>query len=343
MKRLILFGLLLGAMLGCQDKVELTSNQSDLIYIRHEGADMPVHVHGNAASKKFILLVHGGPGGSGLEYRSGEFSESLEAEYAVGYWDQRGQGMSQGHYGTELVNVDQMAKDLHAVAQGLRFHYGTDISIYVFGHSWGGMLGTAYASSGFQSEVQGWIEVSGAHDIPQLNRAAIRMYLEIGQDQIDKNKNVDFWREVIDFAAGVDTNNISIDDGGRINSYGFQAEQKLDEVTPGTGAYSPLKELFFSPRNLLTAGVGGSITANQLQAEVETKSLTSQLPNIQIPTLLIYGKYDFVVPAALGETAFREIGTADKEYVLFENSGHSPMDNEPTLFVNTVIDWVNRH
>jgi len=62
---------------------------------------MPAYLYGNFDSKTFIVLLHGGPGGNGLEYRSGKYAEMLEEQFAMVYWDQRGQGNSRGNYHQE--------------------------------------------------------------------------------------------------------------------------------------------------------------------------------------------------------------------------------------------------
>ncbi|HHG84720.1 MAG TPA: alpha/beta hydrolase [Bacteroidetes bacterium] len=326
------------------NKVDLSADQSDTLFVRADGADMPVYIRGNAASKKFILLVHGGPGGNGLEYRSGKYADQLEQSYAMCYWDQRGQGMSHGHYATSEVTVNRMAEDLHAVILALRFRYGQEIQVYVLGHSWGGMVGTAYMVGPHASEVQGWIEADGAHDIPLLNIELVKMIRQIGVNQVNSGNNAAYWSELLAYASTLDTNNITLDQSGELNGKAFEAEANHSEVYPGQLAEGSLmRELFFSPTNLLISTIAGNITADLLLAEAESTSFTNRLGEIQTPTLLLWGKYDFVVPPALGESALAKIGTSDKEMVLFEHSGHSPMDNEADAFVAAIRDWIARH
>jgi len=68
-------------LVSCGD-VDL--KQGDVLYLRSKGADMPAYVYGNMSSKTFMILLHGGPGGNGLEYRGGRYVEDLEKEIAVG-------------------------------------------------------------------------------------------------------------------------------------------------------------------------------------------------------------------------------------------------------------------
>ena len=40
----------------------LSTNVNEIFWVTNNGADMPVRVMGNTASKVIILIVHGGPG-----------------------------------------------------------------------------------------------------------------------------------------------------------------------------------------------------------------------------------------------------------------------------------------
>lgn len=338
MKHFTLLLLSLSLLGSCSEIVELNENTEEVFYVRNEGADIPAFVYGNTASKTFLVVVHGGPGGNGLEYRDTKMEE-IEAEFAVVYADQRGQGNSHGHYGTDIVTIDQLVSDLEGLIKTLNYRYGDNISIFMMGHSWGGTLGTAFMVTGEnQNMLNGWIEADGAHDIPLLNQVAISMFINIGKDQLAQGKNTEKWNEIVDFAKGADSLNLTYDDGGIINSFGFEAEGILDEVTtPEESTYLP------SRSHPLFSTLSGNATAGQLDQEIESTSLTNQLEKITIPTLLLWGKYDFVVPPRLGFSAYESISSDDKELVIFQNSGHSPMVNEPDKFNQSVISFIEQH
>ena len=338
MKNYILILLSLALLGSCSETIELTDNTEEVFYVRNEGADIPAFVYGNTASKTFLIVVHGGPGGNGLEYRDSKMQE-IEAKFAVVYTDQRGQGNSHGHYTTDEVNIDQLVSDLEGLIKTLNYRYGDDISVFMMGHSWGGTLGTAFMVTGEnQNMLNGWIEADGAHDIPLLNQAAISMFINIGEDQLAQGKNTEKWNEIVDFAKGADSLNLTYDDGGSINSFGFEAEGILDEViTPEESTYLPGRG------HPLFSALSGNVTASQLDQEIESTSLTDQLEKITIPTLLLWGKYDFVVSPRLGFSAYQKISSEDKELVIFQNSGHSPMVNEPDKFNQSVISFIEQY
>lgn len=328
---------------ACENETDLEAIK-DTIHVNHEGALMPVYIYGNAIPKKMLIVVHGGPGGNGLEYRFGEYSDILENEMLVAYWDQRGQGMSQGKYDEGAITVQQMANDLEAVVLSVKKKYGEDFQVFLLGHSWGGMLGTKFMVEPNKARhVAGWIEANGAHDIPFLNKEAIKMFKLVSEEQILQGNSIDEWQRIKDWAESIDENDISVEQGGEINSKGFEVEGFLsndgliDQGNPGQG---DLKLTLFSPINWAKSAITGSYTANVLDTEVESTSLTSQLNKITSPCLFIYSKYDFVVPPALGEDAYNKVSSTNKKLVILERSGHSSMASEPQLFTKAILDFV---
>lgn len=314
------------------------------IYIENNGAKMPAYIRGNGGSGKFIVILHGGPGGSGLEYSLGTFAEELEKKYAVVYFDQRGQGMSQGKYDTRNVTVAQLAEDVFALVKTLKFKFGETSQIILYGHSWGGLLGSAFmVNTTFQQEVVAWIESNGAHDLPLLNKSAIRQFSRVADEQITKGNSVEEWQEIADWVATIDENNITEEQSGEINEKGFLVEEYLlndDEINGYVGGAN-LVSYLVGPTNRLTSLVSGNITNGFLNAEVEATALTHELPKISKPCLFLYSKYDFVVPKELGETAFDAVSSSNKKLVIFERSGHSPMDNEPNLYLREMIAFID--
>lgn len=331
---------ILALFAGCQ-KTDL-AGLNETIYVKNKGADMPVYVRGNGASKCFVVLVHGGPGGNGLEYSIGKSQELMEEEMAFAYWDQRGQGMAQGHYSSAELTVSQMADDLKAVVLTMKAYYGDDSKIIIMGHSWGGTLGTKFMiDPNNQNLVAGWIEADGAHDIPKLNVSGVKLFRKVAAEQIAEGNSTDKWTEILNWANDINTNSISVAEGGEINEKAYEAEELLlndGVLASGDDSYAPL----LSPTNLFTSSLTGNITSGVLDPEVESTSLTDSLFKITVPCLFLWGKYDFVVAPQLGFDALNKVSSVDKQLIIFQESGHSPMANEPEIFAQVVIDFVEK-
>ncbi len=197
-------------------------------------------------------------------------------------------------------------------------------------------------TAGLQYNLDGWIEADGAHDIPRLNKAAIEKFKSEAKTQITLGNNTSNWEGILIWANAIDTNFITNENGGDINKKAGEAEcWLLEDNFIQAGEEGGIKNsLLFGPTNLLTSTVTGIQMSNLLHNEVEEVALTNELKKVTIPTLILWGKYDFVVPPALAYDAFKTISSTNKKIVIFEKSGHSPMDNEWEAFTKEVTIFI---
>lgn len=83
-----------------------------------------------------LIVLHGGPGG---DYRSLLALKTLSDRYQVVFYDQRGAGLS------ERVPAADLTLDAYlAELDGVIATFSPDRPVHLVGHSWGGMLATAY-------------------------------------------------------------------------------------------------------------------------------------------------------------------------------------------------------
>lgn len=327
------------------------SNLQDFFYLRNDGADLPVFVEGNALSEKFVIVLHGGPGGDAQIYNnfSKAFSDKLESQFAMVYYDQRGSGTSGGKYSNEKLNVQQHVEDLEKLLILLKAKYGKSIKLFLMGHSWGGALGTAYLiKDNNQNNISGWIEVDGAHNFA-ANKEVYYALIDISFQQIySSSKYVNKWKEIYQYCNSLDTNNFADTTISRLNKFGFEVEQYLtsDGIiisdTP-LELSSILNHSFTSGYSPITAKFNLRITSISMFNEVKKLDFTDQLYKINIPTLFVWGKHDYVLPVKLGYEGISKIGSVDKKIVVLDKSGHSSMFNQMQPFLNEVIGFINSH
>src|SRR5262252_5453412 len=140
--------------------VKLSGNANDIFWITNNGADMPVWVKGNTASRVIILIVHGGPGGGSYNFTDYQTAR-LQEKYGVAFWDQRNSGSASGNSNIGKLTLSQMANDLNAVVKVIKYRYGNP-SIFLYAHSFGGLLAAAYLETGTnQNDLKGWMEIDG--------------------------------------------------------------------------------------------------------------------------------------------------------------------------------------
>ncbi len=350
MTRLLSIILALAALTAC-NKDLIDTNIKDHFFLEHKGANMPVVVEGNTASKTFVVVLHGGPGGNAMIYNHAikDFSEPMEEDYAMVYWDQRLSGNSTGKFSEDLITTEQFVEDLERLLDLLHFRYGDDIRIFLMGHSWGGALGTVFITKGDnQNRIKGWINVDGVHNFEAYERMVRDRLLELAPEQIAQDNHADEWRDIQDFCEGLQNQqHINSSDGLQLNSYGHVVGSYMEDdgvlAEPEVGVGAVLKFTFFSNHYPTLAAANNLMVAGTLWNLVKEDDYTPALENVQVPALYISGRYDCVVPLAMIEQAYEHHGGDDKELLIFERSGHSPMVNEPEAFVDGVKRFIEQY
>jgi pimeloyl-ACP methyl ester carboxylesterase len=76
------------------------------------------------------------------------------------------------------------------------------------------------------------------------------------------------------------------------------------------------------------------------RAYVETFDTYDRLPEIKIPTLILHGTEDKIVPVENAKMLAERIPSA--ELFLFENTGHGMIIQENTLWTKKIIEFLNR-
>lgn len=320
-------------------------NLDNTFMVRHKNADMPAYVHGNGSEKVFLIILHGGPGGQGLIYRSSTIRSEIEKEYAVVYFDQRGSGISQGSYSEDEINVDLMAEDVLALVKVIKQKYGSDSRFFLMGHSFGGAVGTA-ALLKDQNEFLGWIEVSGSHNAKGSYLEYIVNFERVAEEQIALGNSIDYWNSIKNLVLEVDRTQYNYNDFVKMNVETKEAERVLESDGIIAPPMSDIKLGITLKTNSAISGWNNGNIFSQLvidQAVFGNLSFSDRLLEITIPSLVLWGRHDLVVSPKFAQEAFDNLGSNTKELVFFERSGHEPMFSEPGLFAGEVIRFMDEN
>ncbi len=120
---------------GCIKMPKTTAGDPALHRTVINGYAFHTEVYGEA-NQPVVIVVHGGPGGDLTYLKS---LQALSDDYRVVHFDQRGTGLSPRE-NTAQHSIDLFLQDLDGIVDAFRGNG----KVRLIGHSWGGMLATAY-------------------------------------------------------------------------------------------------------------------------------------------------------------------------------------------------------
>ena len=332
---------------SCQkEDFEFSSNANDMFHVKNGDYLIPVLVRGNTASKKIILFIQGGPGSNTLDFAEIDYpgwKNTLEKEYAVAYYDQRGTGNRQGNFSLDQISMDTYIDDLHKVAAFLKKAYNAEI--IMMGHSFGGQLMYRYMLTHQANGIPNkYISVDGTatNDKDPLRWEFRREFLNNTANlEIANGKNISEWNEVLIWLSTRPTIETNVDK----NQWNDYVEQLVYEYYPekSLSARNYLNVLFSSPYNPLPAYLNGKvldeITA-KLFDDVNTFNLTGKLSGINQDILLITGRYDDICPPEEMNYVFDQISSPSKQLEIIENAGHESFNHQLDAFTSIIINYI---
>lgn len=336
--------ILLLTCIQCTKSDLLGTDVQHQFFLESDNALIPVRVNGNTASKVFLIVVHGGPGGTGYIYDNLESFSDVESEYGVVYYDQRCAGNSQGNCNVESLDIDSHVDDLDKLIELIRFRYGSDSKIIALGHSWGGTLTLSYlADKQLQEKLSAAIIVGGPHAFANYALWVKDMVSFYADQQIGFNNNTEQWESLeteVNMGSGPTVDNIT-----RNNQAAQQAQNLMsDSISSSDISINDfIGNIFgFDGTSVIISNTNAN-ASSIMWDELANYNLDADLANITLPVALYWGRYDFVVPPIFGDTIYSQLGSTEKEFIYFDNSDHSPMLTEKVRFNATVLDFIDRY
>jgi pimeloyl-ACP methyl ester carboxylesterase len=352
---LALSGLLL---ISCQDDFEISSEATNYFHVKNSDYPIPVLVRGNTASRKIILYIQGGPGYSSLDFAKVDYpgwKGTLEKDFAVAYYDQRGTGNKQGNFELGDNALNTWVNDLHAVASFLKAAYRADV--IMMGHSFGGNLMYRYMiAKGSNGAADQYISLNAPvttdNDDDQDRWRLRREFLENTANlEISRNSRVSKWNQVKEWLAKTPviykTN--SKNPYELMDQWNRYVEELVyvdyQEKKPRIKDY--FNVIFFSNYNPMAHLVNSGFTwdvADRISEEARKEPITNRLGEIDHQSLLmITGRYDDICPPEELEFAYNKVSSSKKEMSIIDYAGHDSYVHQSFRFRDLVKQFITQH
>ncbi len=347
--RIIVTLSILSLLTNCSDELQTKVNANDFYHLEIDNAWIPVMVRGNTKSGVILIYVQGGPGYPSIDYALVDYprwKNTVEKDYAIAYYDQRGFGNKQGNSELSTLTMVQYQKDLLQIARFLKSRY-TDSKIVLFAHSWGASLSYQYMINlEEQNAVDGLISICGPFTHDGDNVSEIRWkfrheYLvNVADVLIAKGSDVDYWNDAKRWALDNDPIATAAQ-RKQWNKYVSKAE-KFTETAIGLEDYARVG--FASPYNIFSSlqyDYNDEVATHLIQDE-QRSNIADDLIKIEKPVLMIGARFDDQAPLEELRYIFGRLGSQDKTFRQFDDAGHNVFLDDREGFRKAVSDFCSR-
>jgi pimeloyl-ACP methyl ester carboxylesterase len=160
--------------------------------------------------------------------------------------------------------------------------------------------------------------------------------MDTAQSEINKGNYTPQWQNILDYCRSHDPLS-SYEISSQTETYAHNAEDYMGIKQKNSFlsmAEDPLDQLV-NYYNLYHTSSGDDFLKS-----LESADYSNQLYKIKIPSLLLWGQFDFTVPPNVGEDGIANLGSSYKKLVLFPHSGHHPMETDTDLVEDEIINFV---
>jgi pimeloyl-ACP methyl ester carboxylesterase len=286
-----------------------------------------IRTRGEDAANPVLLLVQQGPGLPMInEVRRFDRLLGLEKDFTVVYWDQRGCGRSlRGQVGAQ-IDLDLMVGDAVSLLQILRDRFGK--TPYVAGFSLGATT-SAFAAARRPDLVATLVAVGTDIDGVAAGRRAYDFALSVARQRT--NRRAIRQLEAIGPPPHLDAKRFGTRVRWASNFGGVTRNESYGDVVRGLLS-SLLRSSDYSVGDVVRTVRGITATQAALLPELATLDLARSLPRLEVPIVMVQGRFDQVAPSAPAERYADALEAPSKQLIWFERSAHTPHLEESEKF-----------
>lgn len=281
-----------------------------------------------------LLMLHGGPGASATALMR-KYNHDLEDSFTVVYWDQRGAGKSFNRkIDTSTLKVKQLIYDANVLMDYLRERFHQD-KIFVIGHSWGSMLGMHLVKA-YPEKIKAYI---GIGQIVAAYEGELQSY-QFTLKMAKATNNTKALRDLTEMSVPQSGNFMSMYKtgfGGFVKQRDWLLKlggERYKKTNYTDWIFQMLMSDEYSLADLINWSRASATTAGKILQDPDFNDfdLRKDMLSVQIPVYFVSGLYDYNTPWPLVKQYFENLEAPQKEFFLFEKSGHSVLFEEPARF-----------
>jgi pimeloyl-ACP methyl ester carboxylesterase len=289
------------------------------------GHEQAMMIRGKNIHNPVLLYLAGGPGGTDLGAMRGDVS--LEQDFVVVTWEQRGAGKSYSALDpAHTLTLDQMVSDTIELTDYLRERFDED-KIYLVGNSWGTTLGVLAA----QQHPEKYYAFVGTGQMVSQRETDI-MFFEDTLQWAEQNRNENLVN-ILQENGPPPYNNLIHYEPSNSYEHEWNPYPELD-----TSLEMPAI-LFVPEYNFMDRinGFRGLLdTFSILYPQLQEIDFRQDVPKLDIPIYIVIGKHEARGRAVLAKEWFEMVEAPTKEMIIFEHSGHRPLFEEPGNFASVL-------
>jgi len=306
---------------------------AELTRVEIGGHDLAMMIRGHSTDNPVLLFLAGGPGGSELGAMRRHL-ESLEQDFVVVTWDQRGTGKSYDQLDpTATLTLERAVSDTIEVTTYLRNRFGQE-KIYLVGQSWGSTLGVLAV---------------------QLHPELYKAFVGVGQMVSQRATDRIFYRDTLAWAreAGksdlvAELTEIGPPPYASILPYETALSYEHDVYpydhsrnSEGEGGFS--ENLLVDEYTLLEQvhTLGAMMdTFSALYPQLQEIDFRRDASRLNVPVYLVQGRHEAAGRAVLANEWFAQLRAPSKRLIMLETSGHRPLFEQPEQFHKVMTETV---
>jgi pimeloyl-ACP methyl ester carboxylesterase len=293
-------------------------------FISINGVDQWITIRGQDRSKPVVLVLHGGPGQA--QSHLIQRMSSMEKDFIVVQWDQRGAGKTLAKAGGTVdpaLDLATMVSDGLAVTDHLRRRLRRD-RIVLLGFSWGSRLGVEMA---------------------QAKPQAFSAYVGTGQQGVGSQAQLDAWiyGHLLERAkAAADAKGLADliavgappwDAKAGQAAYRASAPFRAPDIPFAESARAALTAPNWELADAQALARGrGAYKGTQLEREIAAFEPSRFGLALDMPVIVIEGAEDLTTPAPFAEAWLRRLKAPRKAFVTIPDAGHQVLMTHNAAF-----------